>query len=193
MSAQPQLAPPGAGLPKPEALIIRYLAFPLLRLKLTPKECFKLFAESGHELLSLSQDLSLQQLTTPILVKRLPGMEDSSRNWSMEETLEHIQIVSAGALYIISKLEKGQKPAVEVRTQDVKPNGGLGLDRVRAFRDYLADLPNRLQPLTYSSKTTHHHPWFGPLPSLDWLRLLAFHQDLHRKQARLIARELKKT
>lgn len=178
----PPLAPPGAGLPRAEAFVIRNLAFPFLRLKLNQSRSIALFERSGLAILPLVQDLNLSTFTRPVLIQRLPGLEDSSRNWSAEMTLEHIQVVTAAALYIIKKLEANQPLDLPVRTQDVKPNGGIGLDRIRAFRTYLAETPQKLAQFDYTSPATHPHPWFGELKSLDWLRLIAFHQDLHRKQ-----------
>lgn len=178
----PPLAPPGAGLPRAEAFVIRNLAFPFLRLKLNQSRSIALFERSGLAILPLVQDLNLSTFTRPVLIQRLLGLEDSSRNWSAEMTLEHIQVVTAAALYIIKKLEANQPLDLPVRTQDVKPNGGIGLDRIRAFRTYLAETPQKLAQFDYTSPATHPHPWFGELKSLDWLRLIAFHQDLHRKQ-----------
>ena len=126
--------------------------------------------------------MDLETITQPVLIDRLAGLEDSSRNWSPEMTLEHIQIVTAAVLFIIRKLEANQAIDLAVRTEDVKPSGGLGLDRIRAFQTYLEQTPKKLSQFDYSSQATHPHPWFGDLKSLDWLRLIAFHQNLHRKQ-----------
>lgn len=178
----PSLAPPGDGLPRPEAFLIRRLVFPALRLKLNRERALQLFDRSGEQILSLVEGLDEESFTERVLIARLPGMEDSSRNWSPEMTLEHIQIVTAACLYIIKKLEAGQTFELPVRTQDVKPYGSLGLDRLRSFKTYFAKSGPRLAKYGYNSSVTHGHPWFGELKSLDWLRLAAFHQDLHRKQ-----------
>lgn len=183
-----RLAPPGAGLPKGEQFIIGKLAMPFMRLQLSQKKALAVFEKSGKEILAMAEPLDLSEITEPVLINRLPGMEDSSRNWSVEMTMEHIQVVTAAALYIIDKLEKNIPLDLPVRTQDVKPTGGIGLERVRSFRDYLAEVPERVANYDFASKATHPHPWFGPLKSMDWLRLIAFHQNLHRKQ---IARILK--
>jgi hypothetical protein len=153
-----------------------------MRLTLNRQRSLALFEKSGQDILTQASPLNYEQLTERVLIKRLPGMEDSSRDWSVELTLEHIQIVTAAALYIIDKLEREEPLDLPVRTQDVKPTGGLGLDRVRAFRGYLAEVPGRIADYDFKSKATHEHPWFGELPSMDWLRLIAFHQNLHRKQ-----------
>lgn len=184
----PNLAPAGAGLPKPEAFLIRHLVFPSLRLRLSREKSVALFENSGRQILALTEGLDLDELTRPVLIKRLRGMEDSSRNWSVEQTMEHIQVVTAAALFIIIKLEANRPLDLPVRTEDVKPNGGLGLERVRSFQDYLAETPTRLAKLEFTSQATHSHPWFGEMNSLDWLRLLAFHQDLHLKQIQEILR-----
>ncbi|MDP0490701.1 MAG: hypothetical protein Q7Q71_06600 [Verrucomicrobiota bacterium JB023] len=190
MQAPVDLAPAGAGLPKTEAYLLRKVAFPLLRIKLSRGSCLDLFRRSGEEISEMVAPLNLEQFTQPVLIKRMPGLEDSSRYWSAEMTLEHIQIVSAGALYIIKKLEANQPIDLPVRTQDVKPTGGLALDRKRSFNDYLEEIPHKLEPLTLKGNATHLHPWFGELKAMDWLRLLSFHQDLHRKQVRAIIRGL---
>ena len=180
--SNPQLAPPGAGLPGPEAFLVRRVVFPFLRLKLNKERSLSLFKTSGQAILPLVEKMDLEQITKPVLIDRLTGMEDSSRNWSPEMTMEHIQVVTAAVFFIIKKLEANKTVRLPVRTQDVKPTGGLGLDRVRAFKSYLAETSEKLSQFEYSSQATHPHPWFGDLKSLDWLRLIAFHQDLHRKQ-----------
>ena len=182
----PNLAPPGAGLPGIEPLLLRRIAFPLLKLRLNQKSALNLFQSSGSQILAMVQDVDEHTFTEPVLIPRLLGMEDSSRNWSAELTLEHIQVVTAAALFIIKKLEANQPVDLPVRTQDVKPNGGLGLDRIRAFRTYLEETPKKIAAFEFKSQATHHHPWFGELKSIDWLRLIAFHQDLHRKQVERI-------
>lgn len=179
---EPTLAPPGAGLPGPEAFIVKRVVFPLLQLKLSRASSLALFEKSGAQILSKVEAMDEEAFTKPVLIKRLPGLEDSSRNWSAEMTMEHIQVVTAAALYIIKKLEAGKSLRLPVRTQDVKPSGGIGLDRIRAFESYLEDTPRKLAEFEFASPATHPHPWFGELKSLDWLRLIAFHQNLHRKQ-----------
>lgn len=184
--SEPSLAPPGAGLPATEAFIIRRLVFPFLQVRLSKASSLVLFEKSGETIFAMVKDLDLETFTKPVLIKRLPGLEDSSRNWSVEQTLEHIQIVTAAALYIIGKLEANKPLRLPVRTQDVKPSGGIGLDRLRAFQEYLVETPKKIEQFDFSSPATHHHPWFGELKSLDWLRLIAFHQNLHRKQIQRI-------
>lgn len=184
--SEPNLAPPGTGLPFLEAFAVRNLIFPFLRLRLSQKSSLALFQKSGETILPLVRHMDLATFTQPVLIKRLPGLEDSSRNWSPEQTMEHIQIVTAAILFIIKKLENNQPIDLPVRTQDVKPSGGIGLDRIRAFQTYLEQTPQKLAQYDFQSQATHPHPWFGDLKSIDWLRLIAFHQDLHRKQIELI-------
>lgn len=186
--SEPNLAPPGAGLPPFEAFAVTNLVFPFLRLKLSKKNSLALFQKSGEAILPLVNEMDLATFTRPVLIQRLPGLEDSSRNWSAEQTMEHIQIVTAAALFIIKKLEANQPLQLPVRTQDVKPSGGIGLDRIRAFRTYLEQTPQKIAQFEFKSQATHPHPWFGELKSIDWLRLIAFHQDLHRKQIERIER-----
>ena len=52
-----------------------------------------------------------EAFTKPVLIKRLPGLEDSSRNWSAEMTMEHIQVVTAAALYIIKNWKQESRYA----------------------------------------------------------------------------------
>ena len=150
--SEPNLAPPGAGLPGPEAFAVRNLVFPVLKLKLNRTSSLALFEKSGQAILPLIRDLDLTTFTKPVLIKRLPGLEDSSRNWSAEMTLEHIQVVTAAALFIIKKLEANESLHLPVRTQDVKPNGGLGLDRIRAFETYLQETPKKSPHLSSNPK-----------------------------------------
>ena len=184
----PRLAPPGAGLPAPELLIARLL-FRLHRWRHDRVKSAALFASDRDEILRLARSLPLQQATRPVLIRRLPGLEDSSRNWSVLMVVEHLRLVNHGVFGAIRSLCAGEVPAVAASTATVKPAAGIGIEVLAAFeadcRDNLRQvglLRDLRTPLRYA------HPWFGPLNADAWFAMAGFHQRLHRRQIETIIR-----
>ncbi len=123
----------------------------------------------------------------PTLIKRLPGLEDSSRNWSVFMTLEHLRIVNADIAEAISLLAQSRVPMRVVSTAAVKPAAGIGSEVIAAFEkscDVLASTVTGVGDLR--TKTRYDHPWFGPLDAAGWHAMAGFHLRLHRKQVECI-------
>jgi hypothetical protein len=187
----PQLAPPGAGLPKPELFFAR-LFFRLSRRSTSREKTIHLFAQYQGEILRLVRSCSPEIAAQRVLIRRLRGLEDSSRYWSVYMTLDHLRIVNLAIASIISSLVAGQVPPQVVSTADVKPDPQVDSSVVLAFEDscrkfaqVIADSPNLATPHQYA------HPWFGPLDAASWHFLAGFHLNLHRKQIERILAGLK--
>jgi hypothetical protein len=87
-----RLAPPGAGLPKVELLVARWL-FQWRRARGSRQSFTEAFQrERGRIRLSIG-DLSPDACAQRVLIPRLRGLEDSSRYWSVWMTLDHLRIV----------------------------------------------------------------------------------------------------
>ena len=181
-STEPTLASPGAGLPLHEQLLIKFFILPRLSRKLSREEAIALFDAEGREALTLAQGLSEENLVRPVLIDRVRGIEDSSRNWSVVMTLHHLIIVGAGIKQAIQLLNRGTVPNRETRIQDVKPDPNTGPEILRKFEDWLDQHPEGLKNLPWPQDVKHVHPWFGPMNADVWLRLNAVHNGLHRKQ-----------
>lgn len=184
------LQPPGAGLPWWELLVARYLVFPRLCRKLTWAAAAQQFQEEGIRVLAVFDALPSARLTEPVLVRRIAGMEDSSRYWSAAMTVEHLNMVGKAIRQTISCLRGGVVPSAQPRIADFKPRGIAAPAEVRSeFVRMLADAAAEEQvkpPLSRGQGPRYGHPWFGPIDAYQWHCLLGFHQSIHRKQIEAI-------
>ena len=188
--AAPQLQPPGAGLPWYELAVARYLVFPRLCRRLDCGAAGRLFLDEGAAVLALWDALPAGRLCERVLIRRIQGIEDSSRHWSVAMTVEHLNIVGFGIRRIIAGLRQGQAPAKAARVEDVKPRGELPPAEVRAtFVRLLTEAAASdatEPPIPPGTGVRAPHPWFGPIDAYRWHCLLGIHQRIHRRQIEAI-------
>jgi mono/diheme cytochrome c family protein len=187
----PKLAAPGAGLPMPELVIAR-LIFGWFRKTRSSGAVNALFEEERDAILAMARDCGADAGSRRILIKRIPGMEDSSRDWSVHMTLEHLRIVNAAVSGVIAGLAAGQPPATPASTAAVKPAPGVGHEVLETFRTGCAEWLETVAAVA-DLRTVERfaHPWFGPLDAAGWQAMAAFHMRLHRKQVEAIVRQLR--
>jgi hypothetical protein len=182
----PKLQAPGAGLPWIELLVAKYLIFPRACRKLTWAAAAQQFQDEGEKVLAMWDATPAEKLGDRVLVRRLRGMEDSSRHWSVAMTVEHLTMVGTGIRGVIGQLRRGEVPNRTARVEDVKPKGATSHAEVRAaFKRLLADAAAATQtelPIPPGVGPRFPHPWFGPLGAHQWHCLLGLHQSIHRKQ-----------
>jgi hypothetical protein len=184
---EPKLQPPGAGLPFFENLFIRYVFLPRMKRKLPWDKADALFGQEMKKTLYLCKDLPKDLLAKRVLIPRIRGIEDSSRYWSIDMTLEHMIIVAKGMADIIETLALEKPFLQEVKTAEVKPKTGEHGDMEKIYAGVMTDIATRMKNIrNRNSKTTHPHPWFGPLNSNDWHVLVVTHQHLHNHQIKQI-------
>lgn len=189
MNAAPTLQPPGAGLPRGELLLARYVLLPLAYRKLDWARSGRLFQKEGQKVLALLDALPAERRTERVLIARLRGMEDSSRHWSAAMTVEHLNIVGRRFLGVIASLRAGEVPPGTARTADVKPRGEETAAETRAkFVTLLADsaAADGLPPMLPGAGPRYLHPWFGPMEAHGWHALNGIHQGIHRQQLEAI-------
>lgn len=190
MDAQspPKLDRPGAGLPWYEWLIARYWSFPRFCRRTDWAQADEIFAREGRKILEMVEPLDDARLRRPVLIDRLPGIEDSSRFWSPAMVLEHLDIVGTLMTQAVVELTNGRIPQGKADVAAVKPKGAEGGDPVGAFRDFLNAIRDRLAREVGDRRSTARflHPWFGPLDAHQWHCLLAAHQAIHRRQLKAI-------
>ena len=182
----PRLAPPGAGLPRVERWIAR-LIFHTARRAGTLEKARATLARERDAVLGLTRGRDAEIAAKRVLIPRLPGLEDSSRHWSVFMTLDHLRIVNEAVAGVVGDLLDGRTPPGEASTAAVKPSANVDagvvgefiascekLERVVAGA---GDDARRLAtPLRFA------HPWFGPLDAAGWFFMAGFHLRLHRKQ-----------
>ena len=184
---EPLLAPPGAGLPKIELMIARRL-FALKQWTGTRESFTATFQSEREKIRGL---IDPQTAGQRVLIRRLPGLEDSSRYWSVWMTLDHLRIVHNSMRDVIGALTNGVMPAGTASTAAVKPNvqvdGSVVPTYEKSCDELLATVAaakDLTTPLRYA------HPWFGPLDAAGWHALAAGHHAIHRKQIEAIRRGL---
>ncbi len=187
----PQLAPPGAGLPKLELFLGR-LIFGFKR-RIGNRDSFNArFARERTRIRELVQSCDQDLLAQPVLINRAIGMEDSSRNWSVLMTLDHLRIVHLAMARVIGDLAKGKLPEGTVSTAAVKP-------RPQVTREVISDyekscdvlLATVAAPSNLKTPLCYPHPWFGPLDAHGWHGLAAGHLGIHRVQIERIIEGLR--
>ena len=181
-----RLAPPGAGLPILELFAARLLVRWKAR-RTSRAAAEALFAAERDAILDLVKTSVPASLSTPVLIPRLQGMEDSSRNWSVLMTLDHLRIVNLQIASVIAQLAQGEVPGRAASTAAVKPDRGVDAAVIKAFdtacrtfEETTASVANLKTAVKFA------HPWFGPLDAAGWHFMAAFHMGLHRKQVERI-------
>jgi hypothetical protein len=186
----PQLAAPGAGLPWIELQVARR-GFQWLSRRADRKKSAEWLARERDAILKLVGNCDEAAGSRRVLIKRIPGMEDSSRYWSVFMTVEHLRIVNHVVAQTIQVLGRGEVPGGKASTADVKPDAGADAKAVRQFELSCALIERAAAPLeNLRTGVRFAHPWFGPLDAGQWYFLAGFHMGLHRRQIKAILKEL---
>jgi hypothetical protein len=189
-SAQPELAPPGAGLPLPELWIARIL-FAVRRLRGSRETFVAKFEQERAAICELVASCAESKRGAQVLIKRPRGLEDSSRHWSVWMTLDHLRITNTALIRVITALSQGKVPPGKASTAAVKPSATVtaavedefehSCDGVLAAIAAAADL---------KTQARFAHPWFGPLDAFGWAAMAGSHMGVHRVQIQSIVAEL---
>ncbi len=186
------LASPGAGLPLFELLVIRFILKPFSYRKSNWDKSLERFKVEGDRMIALGESVEMKIRTEPVLIRRMVGIEDSSRNWSLAMTLEHTTIVAREVYQVVLALSRGVSPQGKANTAAVKPKGELDWDEcVQEWRKVSELIVKELRSsdIVRSSKCTFKHPWFGAMNIQEWVWMLGVHQTLHRRQMLKIIEE----
>jgi hypothetical protein len=182
----PQLAPPGAGLPWLELKIARII-FKVARLRSTREKATQVVVMEGKRIEDLATSCTAEQAVQRVLIKRLPGMEDSSRYWSVCMTLDHLRIVNLAVADTIKTLGKGEIPAGVASTAAVKPDPMADGSTLKGFLTSCKLVERAAAQITdLRTSACYEHPWFGALDAGGWHFLAGFHMQLHRRQIEMI-------
>jgi len=188
VAALPRLAPPGAGLPKIELFFAR-LIFQFGRRTTSPAAAQATLGQEHDAILALASSRDAATGSKRVLIRRLPGLEDSSRHWSVFMTLDHLRIVNGSISGVVSDLLAGRVPPGAASTAAVKPSADVSAEVVGAFTASCRRLEGIVAAAPAAALATplrYAHPWFGPLDAAGWFFMAGFHLRLHRKQVELI-------
>ncbi len=178
----PVLAPPGAGLPAIERFVADWM-FRLKRGLGTPEDHVRTFERERARIAELVAGCRDARGAERVLIRRLPGMEDSSRHWSVWMTLEHLRIVNESITGVLLALGAGRIPPGEASTAAVKPPPGVTRAVIPGYEaacGALATAMRQVQPGT--GRVRFAHPWFGPLDANGWAVMAGGHMGIHRRQ-----------
>lgn len=190
-SASPQLAPPGAGVPVWQVVPVR-LTLPVLPLLIPPRKALAKADAVGRTLVEQVEGLG-DRAGERVLIKPMPFLEDSSRNWSAAMVLEHLAIVGGVVAGVIETLTGGESIPSLLGTADVKPTGTLTpADAIGQFREmdgaYQAASRALIDAMRLAKpRAKAPHPWFGRLDARQWCAFEAIHRKVHLGQVRAIA------
>lgn len=183
-SPQANLAAPGAGLPRLQALFLRHVLFPAFCRTTSWDKALGLFLQEGKRVAAAAQSLAPEALQIRVLIRAPMGIEDSSRYWSAAMVLEHLIEVGSRIATGVVELTHGQAASVKADIADVKPKGSKDGDILAAYRAFLADYADKVTHRVgdRAARYTEPHPWFGDLTPQRWVCLGAIHQQIHRRQ-----------
>lgn len=185
-SNDPQLAPPGAGLPVIELWVARLL-FALTRLRGNREAFVAKFEQERAAIRALVASCPVAQRGEQVLIARLRGLEDSSRNWSVWMTLDHLRITNTALARVIHALSHGKVPPGKASTAAVKPSASV---TATVEADFERSCDGVLAAITEASdlktEVRFAHPWFGPLDAFGWAAMAGTHMGIHRVQIQSI-------
>lgn len=178
----PILAAPGAGLPLPELLIARVLFFLRCRSG-SPRSFVARFVKERRTIQQLLRGCDEEILGQRVLIKRPPGLEDSSRDWSILMTLDHLRIVHTEFIRVIDALVREKIPEGKASTAAVKPDPEVKGDVLVRYESSCEQLLAYVASVShFKTRSKFAHPWFGPMDAHAWLALAGGHMSIHRVQ-----------
>ena len=186
-----QLQPPGAGLPRTERAVLNAI-FKMTSALWTDEFALKMFRRETEELLQLaSGEDESYDVFHPLLIPRVIGIEDSSRNWSVMMVREHLCLTNRDILNVVKALSDGIVPKGKVDIALYKPSFDLDYDVLDQFSTINIDYGKTVERVIQSRGSLHSparftHPWFGALSAHQWHCLAAVHQWIHRRQMQKI-------
>jgi len=195
MKSMPKLQPPGAGLPFRQRVVLKLWIGPVVSKRTPRTECRETYERLTKKLIERVSSVPPELRSTKVLVDPIPGLEDSSRYWSLNGLLEHLLIVARGMESIILSLSAGRVPDGGVDIAKVKP-GNQESDVFSEFMAYAPELMKRIddklsQPgMDFDSPLRLMHPWFGKITARQWYWLMSSHQAIHYRQAKEISQRL---
>lgn len=176
------LAPPGAGLPRMERVIAMLLLS--IRCRTGNRESFTAdFKSERSKIRILIDSHDSEVLSQRVLIVRPRGIEDSSRDWSVLMTVDHLRIVNQVFAGIIHCLSNGIEPPEKASTATVKPSPLVSMDVIVNYESSCDALLEAVEAISnLKTKTRYQHPWFWKMDAHEWHALAASHMAIHRVQ-----------
>jgi len=190
---QNSLEKAGKGLPKVEAIFLKYLCFPVLKMVINPNRALKMFEYEGQKILKLVKPMDKNELFQRVLIPKIFAIEDNSRFYSPAMVLWHLIYVGEAIQQGVVDLSQGKKIDFTVKIENFKPFVKINENIVEQYELFLANYCQFIEMNSADMKNTncHTHPWFGCLNPDGWLVMSTAHQLIHRRQIEEIKKNLK--
>jgi hypothetical protein len=161
------------------------------RFALTSREKANLqIRKFGNIYLSLARKIDSEFGACPVVVPKMPGVDEDMRNWSFFMLLEHNTIVNRSITSVVQSLARGEEPvgpgAIDPKV-GVMPSPNPGEEQIEAFRESVdthLEVVSELPGLRGSLKK--RHPVFGDFDAHRWHCMFGLHLMVHYKQAKMV-------
>lgn len=182
---------PGEGLPRGEFWLIRLVLIPMVRTFFTWEIAYSLFRRETRLIASLIEQVDPKELQRMMAIDKTFGIEDHSRQFSLNMVLEHLTIAGRGVKGIIETLSQEKPFQRHITIEGVKPfeNRPDALNDFKAFVDEYGRFFRGLKKK--HSRMTTPHPWFRSFNNFDWAAFMYMHTFIHRRQIEEIIKTLK--
>ncbi|MBK1722233.1 DinB family protein [Thiocystis violacea] len=156
-----------------------------------PDRILEHFRAEAIRALELTRKLPEEAGARAVRIRRFPGIEADSRQWSVYMTLDHLVMVNTAITALIHAICSDHRHGVEIRLEDAQPHVSAGPDRITALEVLVERYAHQIQCLgVLRSRARYPHPWFGPMTARQWHALAALHNRMHRVQIEKIIRRL---
>jgi len=186
-----KLKEPGCGLPTLEKFFIITFLVPSVKFVFTWESSLKCFNKEVKKIETIVRHIQKDNLQKRVLIDRIFGIEDNSRDFSVNMVLEHLVIVGNGMIDLIQTLSNEEEFTQEITIAGVKPHANstdtleVFLTLVETYNAFIKSLPKR------KSIMTKKHPWFVEFNNLEWSAFMFIHTWVHRRQIESIRSILK--
>ena len=182
----------GAGLPEMERLFIRLFLVPIVRIVMNWTIARLLIKREVKIIKNLLSDISSVQLQQKMPIDRTFAIEDNSRQFSINEVLEHLVIAGNLVKEVIKSLSQEKEVDFDIKIENVKPKENRE-NQLGIFLEFYQDYDKFIKNLSKKqSKMTKAHPWFVKFNNFDWNNFMFMHTFIHRRQIQAILNELKR-
>jgi len=180
----------GAGLPEIERLFIRIFLVPIVRITMNWTISRLLVKREVKIINNLLQNISKEKLQQKMSIERTFAIEDNSRQFSVNEVLEHLVIAGNLVKDVIGSLSQEKEVNFDIKIENVKPKENKE-NQLEIFLEFYQEYDKFIKDLSKNqSKMTKAHPWFVKFNNSDWNTFMFMHTFIHRRQIQAILNEL---
>jgi hypothetical protein len=180
----------GAGLPEVERLFIRIFLVPIVRITMNWTISKLLLKREVEIINNLLQNISKDKLQQKMSIERTFAIEDNSRQFSVNEVLEHLVIAGNLVKDVIESLSQEKEVNFDIKIENVKPKENKE-NQLEIFLEFYQEYDKFIKYLSKNqSKMTKAHPWFVKFNNSDWNTFMFMHTFIHRRQIQAILNEL---